>query len=80
MLSRRVFIVGGHITPFIGKGSKLFIDKKHPDFGKKENPNLEHYVNASVQGALANTNVAPELLDKAIIGNFASELFSNQGT
>lgn len=35
-----IYIVGGYITPFIGKGSPLFIDKKHPDFNKKQNKNI----------------------------------------
>lgn len=77
----RVFILGGHITPFIGKGSKLFIDKKHPDFGKKENMNLEQLLQATVQGTIANTKLAgkEELIDEIAVGNFLGELFSNQG-
>ena len=78
-LTRRVYIVGGYITNFIGKGNPLFIDKKHPDFGKKENPSLEWYIHESVNKALESTGVAPEHLQRAIIGNFASDLFNNQG-
>lgn len=32
---RRVFVVGGEITKFIGKGHPDFIHTKHPEFGKK---------------------------------------------
>ncbi|KAL7697922.1 3-ketoacyl-CoA thiolase [Lotmaria passim] len=77
----RVFVVGGHITPFIGKGSKLFIDKKHPDFGKKKNPTLEELLATTVEKTLASTGLLgkEELLDQVVVGNFVGELFSNQG-
>lgn len=78
-LRRRVFVVGGHITHFIGKGNPRFIDKKHPDFGRLSNPSLEQYIASAVNGALANTGADPSVLDKAIIGNFAADLFNNQG-
>lgn len=79
--SARVFIVGGHITPFIGKGSKLFIDKKHPDFGKKENKNLEQLLQETVVQTLSATKLTgkEELIDHIAVGNFLGELFSNQG-
>lgn len=81
LAASRVFIVGGHITPFVGKGSKLFIDKKHPDFGKKENKNLEQLMQETVRGTLENTNLLgkEELIDHIAVGNFLGELFSNQG-
>lgn len=77
----RVFIVGGHITPFIGKGSKLFIDKKHPDFGKKQNPTLEQILATTVEKTLESTGVLgkEEALDQIVVGNFLGELFSSQG-
>ncbi len=78
-MNRRVFIIGGHTTPFIGKKHPDFIWKRHPDFGKRENPTLEDYISASVNGALESTGTAAELVDKAWIGNFVGELFSNQG-
>ncbi len=78
-LSRRVFVVGGHITPFIGKGNPNFIDKKHPLFGQKENPDLEDYVRMAVSGAFKETGATGDMIDRAIIGNFASDLFNNQG-
>lgn len=77
----RVFIVGGHITPFIGKGSKLFIDKKHPDFGKKENKNLEQLLQETVSKTISATKLTGKesLIDSIAVGNFLGELFSNQG-
>lgn len=77
--SRRVYIVGGAITPFIGKGSPSFIDKKHPDFGKKQNATVEEIITAVTNEALANANVDAALVDRIAIGNFAGELFCNQG-
>ncbi|EKG08731.1 3-ketoacyl-CoA thiolase, putative [Trypanosoma cruzi] len=80
---KRVFVVGGHITPFLGKGSPLFIDKKHPDFGKKENKTLEELLADAINGALEKTGLRNDgraaLVDKLVVGNFLGELFSSQG-
>jgi acetyl-CoA acyltransferase len=78
-LQRRTFVIGGHTTKFIGKGHPDFIWKRHPDFGTKENPILEDYISMAVQGAFKATGVTGDLVDKAWIGNFVGELFSNQG-
>lgn len=77
--SRRAFVLGGHITPFIGKKHPDFIWPKHPDFGKRDNPTLEDTITASVLGALSATGVAAEAVQKAWIGNFVGELFNQQG-
>jgi acetyl-CoA acyltransferase len=79
MLQRRTFIVGGHITKFIGSRHPDFIWKKHPDFGVKENPSVEDYIQEAVSGALRETGCTGEQVEKAWIGNFAGELFSKQG-
>ncbi|ORC89222.1 3-ketoacyl-CoA thiolase [Trypanosoma theileri] len=83
LAAKRVFIVGGHITPFVGKGSPLFIDKKHPDFGKKENKTLEEFLSDSINTALEKTGLHTDgraaLVDKLVVGNFLGELFSSQG-
>jgi acetyl-CoA acyltransferase len=76
---RRVFIAGGSITPFIGKGHPDFIWKRHPDFGVKENPTLDALLQSAVDGAIADTGVDPERVDRLYIGNFVGELFCNQG-
>jgi len=77
----RVFVVGGHTTPFLGKGNPNFIWKKHPDFGKRENPSLKDMMIASIQGALQSTQKAlpASLIERAYVGNFAGELFNQQG-
>ncbi len=77
--SKRIFVVGGDLTTFIGKMHPDFIWKKHPDFGKRENPTLEEYLTAAIRGALAKTGVSAAEIDRGFIGNFAGELFSNQG-
>jgi len=77
--SRRAFVLGGHISKFIGGRHPDFIWKKHPDFGVKENPGIEEYVNDAVTSALENTGVPASAVEKAWIGNFAGELFSQQG-
>ncbi len=78
-MSRRVFLLGGFNTPFIGKGHPDFVWKNHPDFGKRENPNLEEHLAAAVAGAFAATGVDVEKVDKGYIGNFVGELFCQQG-
>ncbi|MCB9506906.1 MAG: thiolase domain-containing protein [Myxococcales bacterium] len=76
---RRVFVVGGSTTPFIGKKHPDFVWKGHPDFGKRDNPTLEEHLAAAVNGALEATGVSAEAIDKGYLGNFAGELFANQG-
>lgn len=76
---RKIYMVGGALTPFIGKMHPDFIWKKHPDFGTRENPTLEESLSAAIQKALADNNIDAEMIDKGYIGNFAGELFSNQG-
>lgn len=78
-LRRRIFVVGGDLTPFIGKMHPDFIWKKHPDFGTRENPTLEESLTAAINGAFEKTGVDPAQIEKGFIGNFAGELFSNQG-
>jgi hypothetical protein len=79
MASKRVFIAGGHTTAFLGKGSPNFIWKKHPDFGKKTNPNLRDMLTSSVQGTLSSTKLSASQIDRAYVANFAGELFNQQG-
>ncbi|MCB9759012.1 MAG: thiolase domain-containing protein [Alphaproteobacteria bacterium] len=78
-MSRRVFVVGGSNTTFIGKGHPDFIWKRHPDFGKRENPSLRQHLTTAVNGAAEQTGADLALVDKAYIGNFVGELFVNQG-
>lgn len=76
---RRVFLLGGSISPFIGKHHPDFIWKKHPEFGTRENPTLDDYVGNATREALARTGVEADRIEKGYVGNFAAELFSNQG-
>jgi len=79
MATRRAFVVGGRITPFMGARHPDFIWKRHPLFGKKKNPGLENYIRDAVNGALKDTGVAASAIDKIWIGNFCGELFNSQG-
>lgn len=76
---RRIFVVGGAHSPFIGKHHPDFVWKGHPDYGKRENPTLEGHIGASVRGAFEATGVQAAAIDKGYIGNFLGELFSRQG-
>jgi hypothetical protein len=46
MPTPKVYLVGGHITPFVGKGSPAF---------KKGSKGLSDYMQEAVQGALKET-------------------------
>jgi acetyl-CoA acyltransferase len=76
---RKVYIAGGANTKYIGKFHPDFIWKKHPDFGKKQNPTLEQYICDAAIEALASVAATAAAVDKAYVGNFVGELFSNQG-
>jgi acetyl-CoA acyltransferase len=79
MSNRRVFVLGGANTAFIGKGSPDFIWKNHPDFGKRENPTLEQLLKSAVDQCLEVTGADPVAVQRGYIGNFVGELFSKQG-
>ncbi len=76
---RPVYLAAQAITPFIGRGSPRFIAKGHPDFGIKDNPTLEDHLVSAVQKLLADNHIDPTLIQRGYVGNFAGELFSNQG-
>ncbi|KAL9655375.1 hypothetical protein ABK040_011216 [Willaertia magna] len=79
MSARKVYVIGGWTSKFIGKGHPDFIHKKHPLFGKQTNPDLKHYLMQSIKETLKLTNCPGKLVDKVYVGNFAGECFSNQG-
>lgn len=67
---RKVYLAGGHVTPFVGKGS--------PNF-QKGLKGLKEYFAESIQGAFRETGAKPEAIDRIYVGNFAGELFNSQG-
>jgi len=69
-MPRQVYVVGGHITPFVGKGSAGF---------KKGEKGLKDYFAESIQGALKSTGIEGKSIDRIYVGNFAGELFNSQG-
>ncbi|MFT5586465.1 MAG: acetyl-CoA acyltransferase [Cognaticolwellia sp.] len=79
IMSRRVFVAGGAITPFLGKGHPDFIWKRHPDFGQRENPTLREHLTSAVTRAAENVGADLTMVDKAYVANFVGELFVNQG-
>lgn len=76
---KKVYVLGGHTSKFIGKNHPDFIWKKHPLFGQKENPKLKEYIVETVQKTLGMNGTDAKLVDKAYVSNFAGELFSSQG-
>ncbi len=78
-MDRRVFIVGGASTTFLGKGHPDYVWKRHPDFGKRENPTLRELLTQAVTEASEVSGVDLERVDKSYVGNFVGELFVSQG-
>ena len=76
---RKIFIAGGAHTNYLGKFHPDFIWKKHPDFGTKTNPDTIATAKAAVLGALEAVGASADVIERAFIGNFAGELFDNQG-
>lgn len=77
--TRSVHVVGGAITPFIGKFHPDFIWKGHPDFGKRENPTIEELIHTVAREAMADCGLSGDSIDRGVIGNFVGECFVNQG-
>jgi acetyl-CoA acyltransferase len=77
--TRPVYIAAQALTPFIGRGSPHFIMKGHADFGKRDNPTLEDHIVTVVRQLLTDHGIDPSLIQRGYIGNFAGELFCQQG-
>lgn len=75
---RDTYIAGVALTPFIGKGHPDFVWNKHPDFGKRENLDLEGYLALALSELFAQ-GFDPSLVTRGYVGNFAGELFNSQG-
>lgn len=75
---RDTYIAAVSITPFIGKGNPNFVWKGHPDFGKRENPTLEETLAKALKDLFAQ-GIDAKLVTRGYVGNFAGELFNQQG-
>ncbi len=78
-LQRKVHVLGGAHSTFIGKHHPDFIWKRHPDFGKRNNPTIEEHLFTAVRGALSDTGVEGAQVERGFVGNFTGECFVNQG-
>ncbi len=76
--NKDTYIAAVSLTPFLGKGHPDFLWKGHPDFGKRENPDLEGYLTLALRGLFAQ-GFDPKLVTRGYVGNFAGELFNQQG-
>jgi acetyl-CoA acetyltransferase len=75
---RETFIAAVSLTTFLGKGHPDFIWKGHPEFGQRENPDLEELLTQALRG-LFEQGLDPALVTRGYVGNFAGELFNQQG-
>jgi len=78
-MGRKVFLLGGANTPFIGKGHPDFIWKRHPEYGSRENPTIHELIASAADKASVECRVAFDAVDQGFIGNFLGELFVSQG-
>ena len=76
---RRVFVVGGGHTTFLGRGREEFIHRKHVDYGKVVNPGLEAHMSGAVEACVEATGVDLSMVDRAVVSNFLAEAFCSQG-
>lgn len=76
---RRVFVVGGAHTTFLGRGHPDYLGFKDRVPGERENPSLEDHLGGAVRAALATTGVDPAAIDKGYVSNFLGEAFCSQG-
>lgn len=77
--NKRLFVVGGAHTRFIGKGHPDFIWKKHPDFGTRENPTIEDHMAEAIAATFEVTGTNASQVQRGFVGNFAGQTFANQG-
>jgi acetyl-CoA acyltransferase len=69
---RRVFMVGGASTTFLGRG--------RPGFRARDtHPTIEDQLHSAIRQALSVTGVPPSAVEKAVVGNFLGERFARQG-
>lgn len=66
MSNKDVFVLGGHQTDFARNYSR-------------DNKDIAALMEDAVEGALSRCEIAPSEIETAHIGNFAAELFCNQG-
>jgi acetyl-CoA acetyltransferase len=75
---RSVYILGGAHTTFLGKHHPDFIWKGHPQYNQRQNPTIEEHLSRAALAALAAARVAPERVERGLVGNFAGECFAKQ--
>lgn len=75
---RRVFVVGGGQSDYLGRARSDFVTRRHPDYGKRQNPGLEEHLSIALGAAFAASGVPPEAVGKAYVGNFLGERFVDQ--
>lgn len=75
---RRVFVVGGGQSDYLGRGRSDFVTRRHPEHGKRRNPGLEEHLGAALRAAFAAAGVDPAAVEKAYVANFLGERFVDQ--
>ena len=76
---RRVFVVGGAQTTFLGHARPEYVPLRDVRRGRGANPTAQAHLTQAVQGALDATGVDPTAIERAWVGNFLGECFVRQG-
>lgn len=77
--ARRVMVLGGAQTVFLGRGHPAFIHRHHPEHGRRANPTLEMHLHGAICAALRACGIQGTEVQRGYVGNFVGELFAKQG-
>ncbi len=81
---RPVYLAAHALTPFTGKGHPRFISPSKAQITGQKNPSLEEQIAQVIRqlfagGGPQQQSLDANLVDRGLVGNFAGELFSQQG-
>ena len=57
----------------------FLLNPRHPDFGKRDNPTVAEHLTVAIDRDLESAGVEAAAVERGYVGNFAGELFINQG-
>lgn len=75
---RRVFVVGGAHTDFLGRAHPRFVPFKAAT-DTHRNPTLEEHMHTAIHQALDVCGVSPAQVERGWVSNFLGEVFTQQG-
>ena len=76
--ARRVFVVGGSHTTYMGRGRPEYVSFRKAAATGQGNPTLQDHMGRAVQRLFEQTGVDPACVDKGWVSNFLGECFVRQ--